>query len=365
MSWTECFPVLTEEMIEDYETAVTAQERSELEAWFTVKKVVNRRRSPHIVAFSLFWKHPNKKDGELPRLNRQLLMTAEEKGLVKRFAPWSHYVEPLLQGAALLRESRPEVAFRVYLAADLEFLIPDLTDVGCEVYLMETSSICHNPGAMWRFLALAERSKLVTISDSDRAPKVEADIQRTELMSKIGLGFWRVPVWGDLNDRGMMAYRPILGCQFGISKGIRIKTMMQALIWNTMKGSISTDCTPPGCGPQTVYGSKWPDYGFDEWFLQTSLYPRVAERGILSFIPANAKSRLLPLDIEYCTWSNPRSEIIYFGANGGCCGGEGLPTDRFQHNPKATVKTAIRHDIIAYTYRHDCGLGEAAEKTSR
>jgi hypothetical protein len=43
---------------------------------------------------------------------------------------------------------------------------------------------------MWRFLALEERrGRLITIADSDRAPLVEADIQRTELMARIGLGF--------------------------------------------------------------------------------------------------------------------------------------------------------------------------------
>lgn len=320
MSWTECFPVLTEEMVEKYEAGATPEERAEHEDWFSVKRIINRRKTAHTVAFSLFWRQAHQDDGELPALDRETLMKANEKGLVKRFAPWEHYVEPLLEGAARLRETRPDVACRVYLAADLEFLISDLSEAGCEVYLMKTSSIRHNPGAMWRFLALEERRKLVTISDSDRAPLIEADIQRTELMSKIGLGFWRVPVWGELNDKGMMAYRPILGCQFGSARGIRVNTLMRALIWHTVKGTISTTCRPPGCGELTVYGSKWPDYGFDEWFLQTALYPRIAKTGVLSFIPANARSRLLPLDIEYCTWSNSRSEIVYFGSIGGCCG---------------------------------------------
>jgi hypothetical protein len=64
----------------------------------------------------------------------------------------------------------------------------------------------------------------------------------------------------------------------------------------------------------------WPDYGFDEWFLQVALYPRAAFEGLLTFVPASAKSQLLPLDIEYTMWANPASEIQYFGwADGGCC----------------------------------------------
>jgi hypothetical protein len=100
-------------------------------------------------------------------------------------------------------------------------------------------------------------------------------------------------VWGELNDKGMMAYRPVLGCQFGTNKSFPAAYLMKALIWHTRRGSISTKCKPPGCGEQTVYGSQWPDYGFDEWFLQTAIYPRAALHGILSFVPAAAKSKLM------------------------------------------------------------------------
>jgi hypothetical protein len=33
-----------------------------------------------------------------------------------------------------------------------------------------------------------------------------------------------------------------------------------------------------------------------------------------------ARGPMIPLDIEYCTWANPRSEVVYFAAGGGCCG---------------------------------------------
>ena len=125
--------------------------------------------------------------------------------------------------------------------------------------------------------------------------------------------------WGELNDLGMMNYRPILACQFGSLKPLPVSKLMKALIWNTGKGNISIKCKPPGCGEQTIYGTAWPDYGFDEWFLQAAVYPRVATHGVLSFIPVSARSRFLPLDIEYCTWANPRAEISYFGTDEGCC----------------------------------------------
>lgn len=59
-------------------------------------------------------------------------------------------MQQLLDGTAILKEARPDVVFRVYLAADLEFLVPDLVAAGCEIKLMANYSIRHNTGAMWR-----------------------------------------------------------------------------------------------------------------------------------------------------------------------------------------------------------------------
>jgi len=354
MSWTDVFPVLTDEHVADYEAAATPEERAELETWLAVDRIINRSKAKHLVVFSLFWKNARSDEPDLPPLDRETLLQVQERGIVERFAPWEHYVQPLLDGARRMQQRRPDVAFRIYLAADLDFLIEDFTALGCEVVLMKSSSLRHNPGAMWRFLALEERRRLITVSDADRAPLVEADIQRTELMAKIGLGFWRVPVWGDLNDKGMMGYRPVLACQFGSNKPLPAGQLMQALIWHTRRGSISTRCKPPGCGEQVIYGTQWPDYGFDEWFLQAAVYPRVAQRGVLSFIPAAAKSKLLPLDIEYCTWANPRAESHYFGSDGKCCAG----ATAARTGPPAP--TLVRKDCTVVLRRRDNSSREPA-----
>ena len=46
----------------------------------------------------------------------------------------------------------------------------------------DAGMVRHNPGAMWRSLALEEKTSLVTMCDSDRAPMAEPDILRTEEM---------------------------------------------------------------------------------------------------------------------------------------------------------------------------------------
>ncbi|MBK1835356.1 hypothetical protein [Roseibacillus ishigakijimensis] len=68
-----------------------------------------------------------------------------------------------------------------------------------------------------------------------------------------------------------------------------------------------------GEGAETIFGSSWPDYGYDEWFLLTALYPRMVWGGVLTFVGWEDRglNHWFALDIEYCTWANPQSEILH------------------------------------------------------
>ena len=265
-----------------------------------------------MVAASLFWKNTKAEEPELPALSRDLMKNALQLGLVRRFEPWDHYVQPLLDGAEKLAITRPEVIFRVYLAANLEFLVPDLLERNCEVYLMKGSSIRHNPGAMWRFLAL-EHDGLVTITDSDRAGDVAHDIERTELVVQHGLGHWRVPyTWGD-DEHDCTHYRTIMACQFGSSCEMPAARLMRAMLWHTERGSLPTSCRVAGEVRREAFGGNWPDYGFDEWFLNVAVYPRIVLSGVVTLLWNDRRlNHWFALDIEYVTWANPKSEILYY-----------------------------------------------------
>ena len=133
MSWTSVFPVLSDEMVGQYEAEATAAEKAELAEWFAVKTVINAKpETRHVASFSLFWKNPRQDDPDLPALDRKTLKHAKRRGLVRRFDPWSHYVQPLLDGARQILPNRSDVSFRIYLAADLELLVKDLVKAGCE-----------------------------------------------------------------------------------------------------------------------------------------------------------------------------------------------------------------------------------------
>jgi hypothetical protein len=288
--------VLTEAQVAEYESHATPDERAQVAAWTEVARVINPQPGKHLIATRLFWKPAHAAENDFPRPTRELLRDAAKLGWVSRHAPWEHYVQPLLDGARALRKARPDVVFRVYLAADLEFLVADLMAAGCEVMLMRSDSLRHNPGAMWRFLALEEEGRWVTITDADHAPEVLHNVERTEHALGAGHGLWRAPYMlnggGPDNDPGF--YRPINACQFGAVGGYPVALLMQAMLWHTLRGSMPAHCTlraetPAGKG-LPVFGTDWPSYGFDEWFLLAALFPRMAGCGVLTFVACNDRT---------------------------------------------------------------------------
>jgi len=54
------------------------------------------------------------------------------------------------------------------------------------------------------------------------------------------------------------------------------------------------------------------NYGYDEVFQLIALYPWLVKTGTLTFVPNDARSMLLPADVEYALQANWKSEIVYF-----------------------------------------------------
>ena len=186
---------------------------------------------------------------------------------------------------------------------------------------MKSPSLRYCPGGFWRFLALGERGKLVTVIDTDRMHMVDGEIARTQMMDDLGLGLWRVPGYYGIDNHlttthdeevDRVRYRPLLGGHFGGKGGLPVREMIEAFIWHTEHGTLPVMANLPRRGPVPIHRVAWPDYGYDEWFQLAALFPRMVPRGTLTFLPADAQSLLLPVDIEYVTWANRRSEIVYF-----------------------------------------------------
>jgi hypothetical protein len=318
MSWTELFPVMGEDLVDEYDQLATPEERAELNEWYGVKEVFNSQNKRHLVSLSLFWKPNCVGKSVYPTPTREILQKADESGLDLDSAPWTQHIQPVLDAMPALLEKHNDVTVRIYLAADLDFLVNDLVNVGCEIYLMRHPSLAQAPGLSWRVLAFTEKNRLITTVNSDRLGDVAENIERTRAMDSAGLKCWRIPIVGDTDADGDVVYKSFIGGYMGGEGGWPMERLLHAFTWHVRRGTIPAVVDVPGCGVRPLNRGYWPDLGFEEWFLTVVMYPRMAGAGILTFVPTGAYSILLLFDVEYVTWANPNSQLVVFPGES-CC----------------------------------------------
>lgn len=307
IGWQSILPFLTDAHIAEYEASATAEEREQLDEWLDVERVINPRPARHVVAGSLFWKNVDVNDPELPTPTLDLLQNARKHGLVRRFEPWKHYIEPLLEGAARIAQRQHDVTVRVYLARDLEFLVPMLTQ-HCEVRLMRHASVRAQPGMMWRFLAFEEAADIVSIIDADALGHgAENIMQLSESLEARGVGTWRQTNGKEVDASGVFIYRPIVGCGFGSRLRLPMARLMKAFIWHYQRGFFPTTMMHPHAGEVPHFRHPWPGYGIDESFLTAAIYPRVLPYGLLSNPAGPQASSTMHRDLALTAMTNPRS----------------------------------------------------------
>jgi glycosyltransferase involved in cell wall biosynthesis len=317
MSWNDFFPQLDDAMVAAYVAEASEVDKARVGEMFATEAVHNRQGNAHVLSTSLFWKPEVANEEDFPVPTKEVMQDPAGNVLRSRFAnPWQHYVAPVMDMAANLRSKGDEVTLRVYLAQDLDFLIPELVEAGCEVHLMKSSSVRHNPGAMWRFLAM-EDARMVTVTDADRARDAIHDIRRTELVTGGGLKFWRIPYFPGGGEEAFSSpapYRTMIAGQFGASINLPMRLLAEAFLWNVEQGRMR-DYWTVGEKKIPIFKAKWPNYGFNEFFLNAVVYPRVVRGGVLTLVGWNNDSYnyWFALDIKNCTRANPQSEILYFG----------------------------------------------------
>jgi hypothetical protein len=302
MSWNDIFPVL------EIQNSDIAQASAAAEI-FKISSIINSKESFHIAVTSLYC-------GERCAFN-PTGDTAEEHSelMTRHLGCWGRSNWRNIEfGARDLKQNSIDVTIRVYLDRHLKCLIPALLRLDCEIYLMDKSSRGCCAGSMWRYLALEESSKVFTIVDADNFRSVRQQVNRTIATTDVTMHAWRIPRISSetFSYEAPKKYRPVKSTCFGSSGGYPVIQLLDAAI----KAQESNDAPTTDKSSSLVNGPKelrWPRNEFDEWFLLMAIYPRMAQRGMLTFIPEVDAPfcSLLLLDIVYATWANSNSEIIF------------------------------------------------------
>jgi hypothetical protein len=320
MAWNDIFPVFGDDLLEEFRRDSTGEDHEKLEELFGVRKVISPKVGSNTLSLSLFWKSAEADSAGLPKPSRELMQNAYENGVVNRFHPWLHYVKPILNSPEHIRRAEERLGkhdfkLRVYMAHDLEFLIEDLEPY-CEIYLMKSSSLNFAPGGLWRFLACDNENGISTIIDADLLGAPSFHIEAGLKMKEHDLGFWRyIGIEEAAEKPDHSFYTPIFGCGFGVDckkSNFNWNELLRAFTWHSWKESLEGRARHPIHGDLPMFGTKWPYYGFDEWFLTSAAYPRVAATGVLTYVSIGRNaSPCFPFDIEYVTWANRDSMLVH------------------------------------------------------
>ncbi len=265
---------------------------------FKVKKKYNvhEMSGKKVISFSLFWKS-RFKQGHQPKISPEsIYQTTSTTRTNQSFN--SLYVEPLIKQLKVLKKYYPGWIARIYLAHDLEFLVPRLQMDHVEIFVMESNSIAASPGAMWRFLVFDDpHVKMAIIRDADPAADrfdgkftFSSHIKKW-FESEESKGFYRLKNFEYMAHHWSKNkfYSPISGGAFGgkhvnwisMQKGM-IGFILHRMIYRGEKRHLSDKAFP---GHPYGYGNEFPSYGFDERFLKHVLYFAATRRNQLTLIP--------------------------------------------------------------------------------
>lgn len=297
----------------DFEEQATADERREITDMFSVRKTVGTPTSTEILACSLFCRPPDVGPVWDPPTRQNVHQIRARAG---RMSWWEAYAAPLFRNLHRLPFTYPNREVHLYLAADLDWLVPDLTLPGVVIHVMNHSSIAAVPGMMWRYLAhdLPGVTEIYNVDIEDSWTSLRIFEPHVEAWRKSQLALFRhynPHEWSpDVKD--LLVYRPLVGCHLFYRPQPDFSAFKSccASVWLAMKNRFPTTMNHPWRGDVPMFGHRWPDYGFDESYLQHILYPHFLPRGIYSHWHTSRSEVLFPLDLFATAKANPGSIAV-------------------------------------------------------
>ena len=314
MSWTEYFPVVDDDLVDGVHEVALSSDLREIEAQFRPLEEAGRKRASSLLSMVIDSVHCfaiGGKDGASLATNGHLAYPAD-------FA-----VELILKVrtiTALLDQRGQGEVLRIYLGANLGEFTQDLALAGAEVFLMPEAPSRTGYLRLCKFLALNEGCP-VTFGDFRKIELLEGDLERTRVMAMSQLGIWRIPRIEAEDDDLRMTYRPISDGRLGTVAYPGITELLVAFVWLLLKGELPRQVSMPGCGMRMLTWGQWGGGDIDDLFGAVMLFPRMAAEGVLTFVGAGTKSLWLPIDVEYVTWANAKSQLVFYNDEG-CCGDE-------------------------------------------
>ena len=207
------------------------------------------------------------------------------------------YYQSLVENCKTLPKLGEKYKLRLYLANDLASLTDELVKLApfqIEIYLMQSSSIGHGPGASWRFLALSDTTlDIVGVVDIDEplttkfidaldgAPSEKLLCKQAAQDPTIHSRNGKVFAQYHMFQAGKFAMRPTLKK----IPDILDKFIDYALTHISMEHAGShagkTLFNVPRAGHPWGWGMHPYVYGFDETFLKRVIYPMFDARQVI------------------------------------------------------------------------------------
>jgi len=262
-----------------------------LENMFKIKDIIKPLKgynSNKLVSTSLFYKPASFPEKNIEKNSETNLFTIEDlhiksttpklKRLNKTF--FELYVNNFFHNSLL--DNNRDWDFRVYLANDLQCLIPFFKELNVEIVLMEHNSDYHNPGAMWRYLAMTpsiSNHETVLIRELDNRFLAGNVLYKTILKQLEKPEICMSRKIQDVNNGYQRRLMPLIsgGCFAFNPYKLKIKSI-EKLMTGYIHFNIEND---------TLCIGKYPNYGFDENFLKHVIYWLVTHKsGMSTVIPS-------------------------------------------------------------------------------
>jgi hypothetical protein len=259
-----------------------------LDGYFRIKKKIGHQKAKKLLTYSLFWKPQDVVN--IHTIHEKRMMKGKETSF------YELYVSPLKKNISHFKKAEPKTRIRIYLSSDLEFLAHELASSNVEIFVMESNSVGHSPGAMWRFLAFSDPdTNWVCCQDSDQTEREKnISIINKWLNDKSTHGFYRIHTTKYYKDFNR-PYSPIIANCFGAKKGHGIdfeKAMKGFLLHRELYlDEPRHPLDHAVSGHPYGFGNHFPIYGLDERFLKHVVYFYLADRGLLSTL-VSSKAKL-------------------------------------------------------------------------